>query len=62
MERRRAGDGAEDLVPTPRLNRCTDPEQKRKIIGDTFMKVKDEILQLNFNLNPDDVLLAQGQF
>jgi len=35
------------------------PEEKRKIIGDTFMKVADEVVA-ELKLNPDDVFLGQG--
>lgn len=41
------------------LRRVVDPEKKRNIIGDTFLRVKDdEIERLGFN--PDEWLLAQG--
>ncbi|KAG4073581.1 hypothetical protein HA402_000805 [Bradysia odoriphaga] len=36
-----------------------NPEEKRKIIGDTFMKVTNEIIK-ELKLNPEDVYLAQG--
>ena len=36
-----------------------DPQQKRKIIGETFLKVKDEIIK-RLKLNEDEWLLAQG--
>lgn len=36
-----------------------NPEEKRKIIGDTFVKVSNEIMR-ELKLNPDEVLLAQG--
>lgn len=35
------------------------PEHKRKIIGDTFMRVADKVIR-DLGLNPDDVYLAQG--
>jgi len=35
------------------------PEEKRKIIGDTFMKVSDNIMK-KLNLDPETTLLAQG--
>lgn len=46
-------------VETADLNVTTAPEQKRKIIGDTFMRVSEEELR-KFGLNPDEVFLAQG--
>nr|KAG5698957.1 hypothetical protein BaRGS_024878 [Batillaria attramentaria] len=44
---------------TNTLNTTTNPEEKRKIIGDTFMKVANEFLE-ELNLKPEDVLLGQG--
>ncbi|CAH1256849.1 GMPS [Branchiostoma lanceolatum] len=44
---------------TDQLNRTTNPEDKRRIIGDTFMKVADEVIS-EMNLNPEEVFLAQG--
>lgn len=44
---------------TKMLCQATDPEEKRKIIGDTFMNVANEIIT-EMNLNPDDVFLGQG--
>ncbi|XP_041377694.1 GMP synthase [glutamine-hydrolyzing]-like isoform X2 [Gigantopelta aegis] len=44
---------------TNTLNTTTNPEEKRKIIGDTFMKVANEIVE-NMNLKPQDVYLGQG--
>ncbi|XP_052760059.1 GMP synthase [glutamine-hydrolyzing]-like [Mya arenaria] len=40
---------------------CTtvDPEEKRKIIGDTFMKVANEVIE-ELSLRPEDVYLGQG--
>ena len=37
----------------------TAPEEKRKIIGDTFMRVAEKAVA-QFNLKPEDVFLAQG--
>lgn len=37
----------------------SSPEEKRKIIGDTFMKVTNELIK-ELKLNPEDVYLAQG--
>lgn len=44
---------------TRMLCQTTDPEEKRKIIGDTFMNVANELIA-EMNLNPDDVFLGQG--
>uniref|UniRef100_A0A672YNY8 GMP synthase [glutamine-hydrolyzing] n=1 Tax=Sphaeramia orbicularis TaxID=375764 RepID=A0A672YNY8_9TELE len=53
----------EDRTPRKRisktLNMTTNPEEKRKIIGDTFVKVANEVIG-EMNLKPDEVLLAQG--
>jgi len=47
------------LEETLPLNEETDPEHKRKIIGDTFVKVVQEFLRDN-NFTFDDIILAQG--
>uniref|UniRef100_A0A2M3Z059 GMP synthase (glutamine-hydrolyzing) n=1 Tax=Anopheles braziliensis TaxID=58242 RepID=A0A2M3Z059_9DIPT len=44
---------------TPMLCQTVSPEDKRKIIGDVFVKVSNEILR-EMNLNADEVYLAQG--
>lgn len=44
---------------TPLLSMTINPEDKRKIIGDVFMKVSNEVLR-EMNLRPEDVFLAQG--
>jgi len=44
-------------IETDKLNNVIDPETKRKIIGDTFIKIKDEIIK---DLGLDDYILAQG--
>ncbi|CAM9275300.1 unnamed protein product [Lampetra planeri] len=53
----------EDRTPRKRisktLNMTTNPEEKRKIIGDTFVKVANEVIG-EMNLKPEEVLLAQG--
>ncbi|XP_015927877.1 GMP synthase [glutamine-hydrolyzing] isoform X8 [Parasteatoda tepidariorum] len=36
-----------------------DPEEKRKIIGDTFMRVANDIIS-DLNLKPEETLLGQG--
>lgn len=41
------------------LNQVTDPEEKRKIIGDTYIKVAEQAIA-DLQLNPDEVVLAQG--
>lgn len=41
------------------LEGLSNPEKKRKIIGETFLTVKDEALAA-LNLNPSEWLLAQG--
>ena len=47
------------LEETLPLNEEMDPEHKRKIIGDTFVKVVQEFLSDN-DLTFDDIILAQG--
>ena len=37
----------------------TSPEEKRKIIGDTFVKIANEVIG-EMNLKPEEVFLAQG--
>ncbi|VEN56421.1 unnamed protein product, partial [Callosobruchus maculatus] len=37
----------------------SDPEEKRKIIGDVFVRISDEIIS-DLNLNADEVFLGQG--
>lgn len=44
---------------TPLLSMTTNPEDKRKIIGDVFIKVSNEVLR-EMKLRPEDVFLAQG--
>ncbi|KAJ8022220.1 GMP synthase [glutamine-hydrolyzing] [Holothuria leucospilota] len=44
---------------TATLNTTIHPEEKRQIIGDTFMKVADQICK-ELDLNPLETLLAQG--
>jgi len=41
------------------LNTTTDPETKRKIIGDTFMRVAEQAVQ-DLQLSEEDVFLVQG--
>lgn len=51
--------GSNYITVSPILQCCTNPEDKRKIIGDVFMKVSNEVMR-ELNLNPEEVLLAQG--
>ncbi|XP_074597987.1 GMP synthase burgundy [Brevipalpus obovatus] len=44
---------------TELLCQTVNPEEKRQIIGDTFMKIADEII-CEMNLKPEDVYLGQG--
>lgn len=44
---------------TKLLSQTLEPEEKRKIIGDVFVKISDEIVA-EMNLRPDEILLAQG--
>jgi GMP synthase (glutamine-hydrolysing) len=44
---------------TPPLREVTDPEIKRAIIGDAFMKVMDKVVA-ELKLNPEKTILAQG--
>jgi len=48
-----------DGVQTPILSKAVAPEQKRKIIGDTFMKVADMAMK-KYDLHVEDVMLVQG--
>ena len=45
---------------TPPLHAVTNPEEKRKIIGDTFIKVADEAL-VELDLQANEIFLAQGK-
>lgn len=44
---------------TGMLCMTSNPEDKRRIIGDTFMRVANEVIA-DLNLKPEDVFLAQG--
>ncbi|KAJ3624256.1 hypothetical protein MTP99_017896 [Tenebrio molitor] len=44
---------------TSMLCKTCDPEEKRKIIGDVFVRISDEIIA-DLHLNPEEVLLGQG--
>uniref|UniRef100_A0A8C4NJW8 GMP synthase [glutamine-hydrolyzing] n=3 Tax=Eptatretus burgeri TaxID=7764 RepID=A0A8C4NJW8_EPTBU len=54
---------AEDRTPrklvSKTLNMTSDPEEKRKIIGDTFVKVATDVMD-EMKLRSDEVFLAQG--
>lgn len=41
------------------LCHTSSPEEKRKIIGDIFVKISDEIIA-DLKLKPEEVLLGQG--
>ncbi|XP_071052290.1 GMP synthase [glutamine-hydrolyzing] [Onthophagus taurus] len=41
------------------LSQTADPEEKRKIIGDVFVRISDEFLA-EMNIKPEEVFLAQG--
>ena len=51
--------GAVDGYTTARLEEAIAPEEKRKIIGDTFMRVCDRVMK-DLKLEPSNLLLAQG--
>ncbi|XP_045161563.1 GMP synthase [glutamine-hydrolyzing]-like [Mercenaria mercenaria] len=53
------GKGEGKKRKTNTLNTTVDPEEKRKIIGDTFMKVANEVIE-ELNLRPEEVYLGQG--
>jgi len=44
---------------TKLLCKTVNPEEKRKIIGDTFMRLADQIIK-DLKLDPNNVLLGQG--
>lgn len=48
-----------DGKKTKKLSETSSPEEKRKIIGDTFMKVAEQAIA-DLGLNADEVVLAQG--
>ena len=45
--------------PTKLLCQTINPEEKRKIIGDVFVNVANEVIA-ELKLKPEDVFLAQG--
>ncbi|XP_063408520.1 GMP synthase [glutamine-hydrolyzing]-like isoform X1 [Mytilus trossulus] len=52
-------DGTSRKRKTSTLNTTENPEEKRNIIGDTFMKVANDFVE-ELNLKPEDVYLGQG--
>ncbi|XP_067946997.1 GMP synthase [glutamine-hydrolyzing]-like [Watersipora subatra] len=44
---------------TQMLNSITDPEEKRRIIGDTFMMIANDVIE-ELELSPKEVILGQG--
>lgn len=44
---------------TKMLCQTMNPEEKRKIIGDVFVKVANEVIA-DLNVRPDEVFLGQG--
>ncbi|KAH8263470.1 hypothetical protein KR044_009316 [Drosophila immigrans] len=51
--------GQYSVVETPMLCQTYNPEEKRKIIGDIFVKVTNDVLA-ELKLKPEEVMLAQG--
>lgn len=51
--------GQFSIVETPMLCQTYNPEEKRKIIGDIFVKVTNDIV-CEMKLKPEEVVLAQG--
>ena len=51
--------GTEETYTTQKLKDTVLPEEKRKIIGDTFMHVANDAIKA-LNLKPENVYLAQG--
>ncbi|BFF94493.1 GMP synthase [Drosophila madeirensis] len=51
--------GQYSVVETPMLCQTYNPEEKRKIIGDIFVKVTNEVVAF-LKLKPEEVMLAQG--
>jgi GMP synthase (glutamine-hydrolysing) len=44
---------------TPPFHEVADPEIKRHIIGDTFMRIREQVIK-NLNIDIDNCVLAQG--
>ncbi|XP_058980582.1 GMP synthase [glutamine-hydrolyzing] isoform X2 [Musca domestica] len=51
--------GQFSIVETPMLCQTINPEEKRKIIGDIFVKITNDIVA-EMKLKPEEVMLAQG--
>lgn len=51
--------GQFSCVETPMLCQTYNPEEKRKIIGDVFIKITNDVVA-ELKLKPEEVLLAQG--
>ncbi|KAH8392537.1 hypothetical protein KR215_010536 [Drosophila sulfurigaster] len=51
--------GQYSVIETPMLCQTYNPEEKRKIIGDIFVKVTNDVVA-ELKLKPEEVLLAQG--
>ncbi|EDW36814.1 GL25858 [Drosophila persimilis] len=51
--------GQYSVVETPMLCQTYNPEEKRKIIGDIFVKVTNDVVAF-LKLKPEEVMLAQG--
>lgn len=51
--------GEDDAPDDQRLDHIVEPEAKRQIIGNTFIRVKDEIMD-HLHLKKDEYFLAQG--
>lgn len=51
--------GSTYSTATPMLFVTSNPQDKRQIIGDVFMKVTNEVME-DLKLNPEEVVLAQG--
>ncbi|KAG5877636.1 hypothetical protein JTB14_030034 [Gonioctena quinquepunctata] len=52
-------EGSSRTVITKMLCMTSNPEEKRKIIGDIFVKISDDIIA-DLNLKPEEVFLGQG--
>lgn len=46
-------------IVTNSLCRIMNPEEKRRIIGDVFIKIAEDVIS-ELNLKPDEVILGQG--
>lgn len=55
----KGADGTNITRRSKLLCNTTDPEEKRRIIGDTFMKVATEVIE-DLSLNPEEIMFGQG--